>query len=482
MQKQFKRVSLAGMLMLLLGANLFAQAPDTLWTKTYGGTDYDDGESVQQTSDGGYIIAGGARSFGAGLSDVYLIKTDVHGDTLWTRAYGGTDYDHGYSVQQTSDGGYIVAGETKSFGAGNWDVYLIKIDASGDTLWTRTYGGTSSDGALSVQCTSDGGYIIVGYTSSFGSGVYLIKTDANGDTLWAKTYGGQIGYSVQQTSDGGYIIAGVGSNDIYLIKTDVNGETLLARTYGGDGYECGYSAQRTYDGGYIITGSTGSFGAGGEDVYVIRTDTDGDTLWTRTYGGTGDDWGYSVQEISDGYIIAGLTGSFGAGWSDVYLVKIDVNGNTLWTKTYGGTGDDWAHSVQQTQDGGYIITGLTESFGAGKWDVWLIKTGHETGIEEEEFVRETFFILQSRPNPFSQQTVIRYACPSKACLKIYDLSGRLTRTFDHSTPQDPMDNQPFNQIVWDGKDNAGKRVPNGVYFLRFNAGEYNTTRKLLMIR
>jgi len=376
---------------LFFASNAIALEPgDTLWTRTYGGSREDRGYSVQQTSDGGYIIAGGTESFGAGGYDVYLLKTDSSGDTLWTRTYGGSDSDWGFSVQQTSDGGYIIAGYTYSFGAGERDVYLLKTDSSGDTLWTRTYGGSREDRGYSVQQTSDGRYIIAGYTQSFGEingDVYLLKTDSSGDTLWTRTYGGSRedrGYSVQQTSDGGYIIAGgtesfgAGERDVYLVKTDSSGDTLWTRTYGGSYQDQGFSLQQTSDGGYIIAGVTRSFGAGGYDVYFVKTDSSADTLWTRTYGGSDYDWGLSVQQTSDGgYIIAGVTESFGAGNYDVYLLKTDSSGDTLWTRTYGGSDDDRGRSVQQTSDGGYVIAGYTGSFGAGYSDVYLVKVSGE---------------------------------------------------------------------------------------------------------
>jgi hypothetical protein len=356
--------------------------------RNYGGGSPDAGYSVQQTLDGGYIIAGLTRSFGAGSNDVYLIKTDSLGDTLWTKTHGGTNDDFGYSVRQISDGSYIITGSTGSFGSGMLDVYLIKTDFMGDTLWTKTYGGAAYDEGYFVQQTSDGGYILAGYTESFGAGlydVYLIKTDSLGDTLWTKTYGGtayEEGYSVQQTLDGGYILAGytesfgAGLYDVYLIKTDSMGDTLWTKMFGGAIYDYGYSVQQTSDGGYIIAGSTGPWL--GEDVYLIKTDSLGDSLWSRTYGGNFSDWGQSVQQISDGgFIIAGITNSFGAGTYDVYLFKTDSLGDTLWTKTFGGTMNDEGYSVQQTTDGGFIITGLTWSFSAGASDVYLIKTEDE---------------------------------------------------------------------------------------------------------
>jgi hypothetical protein len=375
----------------------YTQAPDTLWTRTYGGLYPDEGWSVQQTADGGYIIAGSTYSFGAGESDIYLIKTNSFGDTLWTKTYGGSENDYGYSVQKTSDGGYIIAGETESFGAGDYDIYLIKTDSLGDTLWTKTYGGMDNDRSWSVQQTSDSGYIVVGMTASFGTDfeyVYVIKTNSLGDTVWTKTYGGgffDFGYSVEQTNDDGYIIGGSTSSfgagwyDVYLIKTDALGDTNWTNTYGGADGDIGLQLATTTDGGYIITGYTLSFGAGNGDVYLIKTDSQGDIVWTKTYGGGDWDAGSSVQQSSDGgFIIAGVTESFGAGEEDVYLLKIDSIGDTMWTTTYGGTDDDYGYSVWQTSDSGYIIAGMTRSFGAGGSDIYLIKTEPEPGIDEHQ--------------------------------------------------------------------------------------------------
>jgi hypothetical protein len=342
---------------------------------------------MARTVDGGYVIVGHTWSFGAGWSDVWLIKTDASGDTIWTRTYGGASHDGGYSVAQTADGGYVIAGYTKSFGAGREDVWLIKTDASGDTIWTRTVGGTDRDEGWSVAQTADSGYIIAGRTKSCGAGdydVWLVKTDAFGNTIWTRTFGGtgyDRGYSVLQTTDGGYITTGytesfgAGSKNAYLVKTDASGDTMWTRAFGGTSGGCGYSVAQTADGGYVITGYTWSFG-GSYDVWLIKTDASGDTIWTRTYGGAENDNGYSVVQILDGgYVIAGWTCSFGAGNNDVWLIKTDASGDTMWTRTHGGARCDYGRSVTQTVDGGYVIVGHTSSYRASYYsDFWLIKT------------------------------------------------------------------------------------------------------------
>ncbi len=379
-------------LLSLFVSTAFALEPgDTLWTRTYGGAESEYAYSVEQTTDGGYIFCGKTHYYGQSDDSVYLVKTDANGDPLWTRTYGGYWYECGNSVQQTTDGGYIITGWTLSFGPGWSDVYLVKTDASGDVLWTRAHGGEDGDEeGWSVRQTTDGGYIFVGNADSFGAGgqdVYIFKTDANGDSVWARTYGGSsndFARCVQQTTDGGYIVVGTtlsfgaGSFDIYLLKIDANGDTLWTRTYGGEGFDHGKSVLQIADGGYIIAGSTSSFGAGLSDVYLLKVDANGNTLWTRTYGGSDRDYGSSVhQTVDGGYIITGNTLSFGAGNYDVYVLKTDSNGDTVWTRTYGGSERDYGQSIQQTADGGYIAAGYTESFGAGRTDAWLLKLAGE---------------------------------------------------------------------------------------------------------
>jgi len=270
-----------------------------------------------------------------------------------------------------------------------------------------------------------------------------------------------------------------------ILTTPAEAVITFERTYGGTGYDYGNSVQETQDGGYIIAGVTESFGAGEYDVYLIKTDSIGDTIWTKTYGGTDDDFGYSVQETQDGgFIIAGRTSSFGAGNGDVYLIKTDAVGATVWTKTYGGTDDDGGCSVQETQDGGFIIAGWTNSFGAGWEDVYLIKTDSlgNVGLEEEtaSVVPELYGLSQNQPNPFSKVTSISYWVASqeqRVTLKVYDVTGKLVKTLVNEQKE-----LGHYVCIWDGKDDAGKKVSTGIYFMRFKAGDYHEARKLMIIR
>ncbi len=383
-----KRIIVLILLLALTNVVYAETAPDEAWNKTFGGDSTERGWSVQQTSDGGYILVGDTRSYGAGGSDFWLVKTDSNGNKEWDKTFGGTGLEWACSVQQTSDGGYVLAGRTDSYGAGGGDFWLVKTDSNGNKVWDKTFGGTNSDSAHSVQQTSDGGYILAGDTGSYGAGngdFWLVKTDSNGNKEWDKTFGGNSidwAYSVQQTSDCGYILAGhtysygAGDEDFWLIKTDSEGNKEWDKTFGGTNGDRARSVQQTSDDGYILAGDTESYGVGSWDFWLVKTDSEGNKVWDKTFGGTATDWAYSVQQTSDsGYILAGATMSYGAGNFDFWLVKTDSNGNKEWDKTFGGTNDDRAESVRQTSDGGYILAGSMALFSAGPGYAWLIKVG-----------------------------------------------------------------------------------------------------------
>ncbi len=361
--------------------------PSPSFCKAIGGPGAEMGRSLIQTADGGYAITGATTSFGAGELDVYLIKLDANGNLQWTKTIGGPEIEEGNSLIQTSDGGYVIAGYTASFGAGKADVYLVKLDANGNLQWTKTIGGKDEDVGLSLIQTSDSGYAIAGATKSFGAGkadVYVVKLDANGNLQWTKTIGGpgdEAGFSLIQTSDGGYAIAGftpsfgAGDWDVYVVKLDANGNLQWTKTIGGPADEIGFSLVQTSDGGYAITGDTYSFGAGRADVYVVKLNANGNLQWTKTIGGPASETGFSLIQTSDsGYAITGSTSSFGAGGTDLYVIKLDANGKPQWTKTIGAKNENLINSsIIQTSDGSYVIAGTTRSFGAGGRDVYVVK-------------------------------------------------------------------------------------------------------------
>jgi len=357
------------------------------WNKTYGGTDDESARYVQQTSDGGYIVAGGTYSFGAGDADFWLFKIDAYGSVEWDKTFGGPELDGARSVQQTSDGGYIAVGVTHSL-SDRWygDCWLIKTDANGNMLWNKTYGGPSWEDATSVQQTSDGGYIVAGGTASFGAGSFdywLIKTDANGNMLWNKTYGGDdtdAANYVQQTSDGGYVMVGSADSfktgmfdgEIWLVKTDEYGNVSWSWLSGWPDWDFAYSAKQTEDEGYIIAGTRFSSYDTRYDFWLIKIDANGTLEWDEVYArpGRNEDVAYSVQQTTDGgYIVAG-------GWGNFWIVKTDASGNMEWNKSFGGVEGESAYCIRQTNDDGYIAAGNTESFGFGREgsrDAWLVK-------------------------------------------------------------------------------------------------------------
>lgn len=478
-------LAMAALAAILLPTFLTAQIT---FERTYGDTADQSGQSVKQTSDWGYVIAGGATSPGAGNGDAYLIRTGERGETLWAKTYGGAAGDVAACVVQTVDGGYVLAGTTNSYGAGDEDVYLVKTDAAGSIQWTKTYGSTGSDGGLSVLQASDSGYSVAGYSvprTQNNSDVYLIRTDAAGDTLWTRKQGGASGdvaYCLQLTADGGFVMAGYtessGSDgDVLLYKVDSYGNTMFWRTYGGVHQDVAWSVCQTRDRGYVVVGSTRSYGAGVEDVYMIRTDASGDILWTRTYGGAGSDIGYSVQETSDsGFVIAGSTSSDSSRYIDLYLIKTDANGDTLWTRSYGGPNHDEGRSVRQTADHGYIIAGWTSSFGAGGYDVYLIKTDSLGNVAVAEPktspARSQGLTITCEPNPTTGRTTISFkpqASSSKPlALRVFDAQGRLVHSsLGIRTSSFWLD--------------LGS-MPAGAYFLRLDAGSDRATTRLVVQR
>jgi hypothetical protein len=453
-------------------------------------------------------------SFGAGSNDFYLIKTDASGVAVWSRTYGGTGFDNAQAVEQTWDGGYIVAGYTTSYGAGNHDLYLIKTNSTGDTLWTRTYGGVWSDYAYGIQQTTDGGYIIAGATASFGTGtmdLYLVKTDPNGGPIWTRTFGGMgvndYGESVQQTTDGGYILAGytdsfTGTIDVYLIRTDANGDTLWTQIYGGGLSDQGYSVQQTTDGGYIVAGQTMSFGAGNMDYYLIRLESETPPV-TLT-----------LTPLDPPIQVPAGGGSFNFNLditnnsSSLYSIDIEFNVTLPGGRTYpvllrtgislpAGASIDRPGLTQFVPAGapagnytynGYVYDHTTwEILAEDHFDFeklagvdaaahnlgWSL-FGWDEGIREQTMLPTEFAAISTHPNPFNPATLLSFTLPQagNVHLAVYDLSG--CRVAELVNGWQEAGN---HQIAFDGSNLAS-----GIYLARLEAGTNTATQKLMLLK
>ncbi len=393
--------------------------------KTIGTTFYESGSSIQQTSDGGYILVGQRGEYSDGFIQGYLVKLNSIGNIEWTLTVGANNYANLYSVQQTSDGGYIAAG-VQSISVSDHSPLLVKINSSGGIQWSKYYSGNNWDEFSSVRQTSDGGYILTGHAMSFGAGgqdMYIIKTNSVGDTLFTNVIGGtsyDYGDCAIQTLDSNYAVLGNtlsfgagGSYDASIIKLNALGHIIWAKTYGGTGDEKAGNLVQTSNGSFVFTGFTNSAGSGGYDIFLIKTNSNGDTLWTKTYGGPQADYGNSVAITSDkGYIISGLTQSFGGG---ACLLKTDSMGNLLWSKIFTSYGFYFA---QETTDGGFIAAGNTSTYGAGSYDVYFAKTSAQgnSGCNQSNasFVTSTYSPIISTPAYIESPT------------NIYVYSGSLT--------------------------------------------------------
>jgi hypothetical protein len=349
------------------------------WQFVYWGSGNGSASDLLQTYDGGYALIGTTSSYGTGDNDIYFFKLDSIGDTLWTRTFGGLGSDYGTSVEETQDSGFIIAGFTNSFGAGGNDAFLIKTDSLGSIIWEKTYGGTGDEDWFCLKKTNDNGYIILGSTESFGAGwsdIYLIKTNFQGDTLWTRCYGRSHhdwGTDILQSNDNGYVILGTVQNgfnngtDMYLSKIDSVGNLQWAKLIGTNDYDYGYSIQKIQS-GYIVAGkalnNTTAF-----DINLVNVNQSGVVYWSKSFGGLSDENGENVKQTSDGgFIISGNSASF----NGLYLIKTDFYGDTLWTQAYGShTSLDNGWSVIQSNDGGYVLCGYSGSYPYG---VYVVKT------------------------------------------------------------------------------------------------------------
>jgi hypothetical protein len=453
--------------------------------RTYGCYDINKGYSVAMAYDQGYVVVGSACW--VMFFDGYLIRTNNYGDTVFTKllnSYPDFFDEVAYAVDNTADTGFIVTGRTcgESYRS---DILLIKLDKNGETVWSKSIGDTKEEFGIYARQTTDGGYIISGGMSfpegPFEYQAYLVKTNSDGDMLWSKYYGSMsdnLGYGVLQNPDGGYMLLAdykkpSGNCDIWLIKTDASGDSLWSKTIGNSIEDRGRSIEFTCDGGYIIGGYTCHYG--GKDMFLVKTRPSGELEWCKYFGSYMPDEGYCAIPTTDkGYAIVGYTESYGAGNMDIYLVKTDDKGDTLWTRTYGGAQDDIGMSVRQTGDGGYVITGSTSSFGQNSEEVILIKTdslGYLISTNIPEFnchIGSSIF-----PNPVVTSAVIQFHLEFRrsVVLKVYDHRGNHIDTFNLGVQAAGEHLIPFE---------AGN-LASGLYYYSITSGAKTLTGGKMMI-
>ena len=478
----------------------FAQAPSIQWQKSYGGTDDDFATSVSQTSDGGYIVTGDVYSIngdvvgnhgGTAHLDAWVLKLDNIGNIQWKKCLGGSDRDVLNAVQQTADGGYILAGGSRSndgdvtghHGTNTYtDYWVVKLDSTGGIQWQKSLGGSDKDEAWSIQQTIDLGYIVAGWSWSgdgdvignhAGAGDYwVVKLDSTGIIQWQKALGGMYGdaaWSVKQTADRGYIISGEsnsidgnvtgnhGFEDLWVVKLDSAGGIQWKKCFGGSQSEAGKTIQQTSDGGYIIAAWTQSTdgdvtGLHGFDFdyWIVKIDSAGGIQWQKSLGGSGSDGAWCVQQTFDGgYVVGGfsssndgdVTGHHGTTTlGDYWIVKLDANGNIQWQKSLGGTTDDESYFLQQTVDGGFILVGgaqsndgdVTGHHGTNQYnDFWIVKLDNASGISQSNVIS---LALTISPNPFT--TEIKISGTEKGEVILYDITGKEVlrqKTFERET-------------------------------------------------
>ena len=486
-----------GVFVLTCAIAAYAAAPDSLWMRAYGDSLNQECRCITQTSDGGYVLTGYTGISIPGIpiqTDVYVVRLDSDGDTLWTNHYGGLGNDVGYAIRQTSDGGFIVAGYyTYVDDPINRDVYLVRLDSLGTVQWEKRYGYAGSDEAADVQVhVGDGGFLVAGYTQTpgpFDADVYLLRTDSNGDTLMTRQYDFTINdraLSICETVNA-YVVCGYvqpGSQyDVLLLKTDSHLDSIWTKTYGGPNNEVSYSLKLTPDLGFIVAGRRELPDLGVNNAWALRTDASGDTLWTVTMLDSVYNSFLSVDVTSDsGYVFAGMHRSVPLADRDCYVVKLAESGAVEWKTDYGTSTEDVALSIEQVEGGDYILAGHTGLSGSGNTDALVVRTGGLSGVgARDPDIGDHGWVsaLRVHPNPSAGSAAVTFNLAVEDFISVaaYDVSGRQVAnlfTGELSAGRQALE--------WDGRDSGGLAVPPGVYFLRVTGGGGGSAGKLVLLR
>jgi hypothetical protein len=460
-----------------------AQAPDTAWTRTYHRADTDDCRFIVELSDGGFAMVGQSHIFLENQMDILLIRTDSEGDVIWTHTYGDEIIgQEAYCVKADADNGFVIAG-IKHLTPTIRNAWIIKTDSNGDTLWTTKYGGVLSAEAKHVSCTSDNGYIVTGikFNPGYFADAYLLKLNSNGEIEWDYSFGDagyQAGTYVQQTSDGGYMLAGYSQvsgkgYDFYLIKTDESGTEEWSKTCGGISNDYCTSAAQTFDDGYIMFGESDSYIP--NSSLAFRTNSEGDSIWSKTYKRSVGDYGQSVAQTSDsGFIFGGYSNNPGK-LDDFWFIRTEANGDTLWMKTVGYGDYQRGYCVLQSSDGGYVLAGSSFHSIPNGTDYYVVKLlPIITNINENSLPGGEITLSQNYPNPFKQTTKIEFQLRKSGslALKVYDFTGReMVNLVDEFKPAGKYEVE-FN----------GAGLKNGIYFYTLITGDFIETKKMFLIK
>lgn len=477
----------------------FGQAPAVQWQHHYGGSGFDIVSSVIQTTEGGYLMAGSSNSSDGdvgpnhGNNDIWVTKIDAYGVIEWQKTYGGTSDDLVFSLKQTNDGGYILAGETNSNDGditannGGADCWIVKLSTDGTMQWQKNFGGTWNDCARSIVQTADGGYVFLGYTSSNDVDVdgnhsangpadfWMVKINATGTIQWQNCFGGfgdDIGNAIIETSDGNFVAVGetwstdgdVAGNhnswsaDAWIIKVNNSGNLVWQKSLGGSYSDRAQSVVEAVDGNYIIGASAQSndgdvsghhgINTAYSDCWILALNPNGIIQWQNSLGGFADEYTSALQKTSDGgYIMSGFTASSDGdvtdfhGGTDYWVAKLNAMGILQWQLALGGTDYEDTYDVKQTADGGYIIAGKAINTGQDKSgnayrggtqnddDYWIVKL-FPTALDISNPIANTPH-LKIYPNPASN--FIAISTPEDVAIKkteVFDLNGRLVASFD----------------------------------------------------
>ncbi|WP_191907008.1 T9SS type A sorting domain-containing protein [Adhaeribacter soli] len=523
--------------------------PAKQWDKTFGGSNEDAISSIKQTSDGGYIMGGNSQSGqngsksepSRGISDFWVVKTDGNGNKIWDKTFGGSEPDGLSALHQTSDGGYILGGWSRSGQSGDKtqplqmnqspyeDFWIVKIDASGNKVWDKSFGGVEPDWINDLQVTSDGGFIFGGSSGSGQTGdksqinvgsndIWIVKTDALGNKAWDKTFGGtdsEVLTSIKQTPDGGYVLGGPsrsgqtgdksqpgnGGTDYWIIKIDAQGNKQWDKTFGGADNDELAKIELTNDGGYILGGNSQSGqsgdksepGRGMNDYWVIKLDGSGNKVWDKTFGGNSADILTDLDITLDGgYFIGGISysGISGdksqnlQGTTDGWFLKLDANGTKVWDRTIGGADGDVFNALQQTSDGGYILgagsySGMSRDksqISEGQSDFWVVKLGPDVLGAIDEISTSKIQLFQNQPNPFSKHTSINFnlAKPEEVALTVYNSLGQTV------AKQRKKYVAGQHQVQWQELV-QNRNLKAGTYFYQLTAEGFQDTKRMILL-